>query len=76
MEILDGSIVASTVPSDVLLTFDEVTQRVSFTAPFPVVIAVTSGSQLGDGRRTTCSTRPVVVSTPSVSSAPSRTNPR
>jgi hypothetical protein len=44
MWIRDGQVVTTTVPSDVELTFDELTQRVGFVAPFPVVIAVTRTS--------------------------------
>lgn len=43
MEIRSGSFVASTVPSDVVLTFDAA-EHVSFTAPFPVVMAVMRSS--------------------------------
>jgi hypothetical protein len=44
IEVRNGLVVTSTMPSDVLLTYDAVTQRVAFSAPFPVVVAVTRSS--------------------------------
>ena len=45
MSIVDGVVDMSTVPAGVELTFDLATEMVGFSAPFPVVTAVTQASE-------------------------------
>jgi hypothetical protein len=40
--IVDGMVVAATVPAGVIVTYDAMTEQVDFTAPFEVVVAVTA----------------------------------
>jgi len=40
----DGAVVASSVPAGFIIGFDAMTEQVSFTAPWPVVVAITASS--------------------------------